>query len=150
MNNQKGFTLIELIVVIVILGILSAVAVPKFVDMQVDARKSSINGLAGAVKGAMALAHSQALVKGKDLKASTGETIDMEGTTIELVYGYPAKSSSSNGDIEDAISADGFTYTASSGAFVLDGYTGTNGCSVTYNEATSTAPATVDVDDDCD
>jgi MSHA pilin protein MshA len=145
MNNQKGFTLIELIVVIVILGILSAVAVPKFVDMQVDARQSSINALAGAVRSAVALAHSQALVKGKNVAALSGESISMEDQTITLVYGYPATV-----DIGKAISADGFTYTTATGVFSMDGYSGTGDCTVTYAQSTTpTAPPTVTVDDTC-
>ena len=63
-NKEKGFTLIELILVIVILGILSAVALPKFVDLKGDAQKARNQGALAAFSGAITMLHGQFLING--------------------------------------------------------------------------------------
>jgi MSHA pilin protein MshA len=84
-NAQAGFTMIELIVVIVILGILAATALPKFTSLGGDARLASLN----AAKGALAATASMA--KGKYLVNATGQaTLAVEGVTMNLTAsGYP-------------------------------------------------------------
>jgi len=63
-KRQAGFTLIELVIVIVILGILAAAALPRFTDISTEARTSAINGLAGSIRAAASIAKSTQMAKG--------------------------------------------------------------------------------------
>ena len=67
MRNQKGFTLIELVVVMVILALLAAVAVPKFIELQKQAEAASVQNVLGSVRSALSLRVARALVNGEDL-----------------------------------------------------------------------------------
>jgi MSHA pilin protein MshA len=79
-----GFTLIELVVVITILGILAAFAIPRFSQLENAARTSAITGLSGSVQSASALAHAQYEALGTAPSAVT-----LEGQTVTLANGYP-------------------------------------------------------------
>lgn len=64
MRNEKGFTLIEIVMVIVLLGILAAVAIPRFLDLQTEAKTAAAKGVKGALKGAFSIAYAKHRVKG--------------------------------------------------------------------------------------
>lgn len=88
-SAQAGFTLIELIVVIVILGILAATALPKFADLGGDARVSTLKASRGALEATSAMVHGKFLVT-----SPVPTTVSLEGTSVGITNGYPTANAS--------------------------------------------------------
>ncbi|MHA7002604.1 prepilin-type N-terminal cleavage/methylation domain-containing protein [Aeromonas schubertii] len=105
MKKQSGFTLIELVIVIIILGILAVTAAPKFLNLQDDAKKAAANGVLAAVQSSAQLVYSRAVLDGKEKDETGNATVSGAGSTaIKIFAGYPK---ASKDGIEAAINLDG-------------------------------------------
>jgi MSHA pilin protein MshA len=129
---QAGFTLVELIVVIVILGILAAVAVPRFMGLETEARVASVKNMGGVLKSAALMAHAVCQAQ----SCANPSTLTIKGQTVTFVNGYP-DTTTINNLVE---SSEGFTVAAN--VYTKTG-AASAGCWVRYNNATATAPPTV-------
>lgn len=137
-KQQAGFTLIELIMVIVILGILAAVALPKFADLSKDARISTLEGASGAVKAASAIIHAKSLIDSTEA-AESGKSAPVEGGSVALVFGYPAGTAVAIGK---AVSLGDFHLTDTGGVVTISasndgGDSAVSDCNFTYTDAAS-------------
>jgi MSHA pilin protein MshA len=153
MKRQGGFTLIELVVVIVILGILAVTAAPRFLNLQDDAREASLQGLKGAIDGAAGITYGKAAVEGVESLEKGNTDAEVEG--IALAYGYPTVAGLGDAvvglsdwkafDLSDpAVDGEKY-YTLKSFDTIPSAWTAASGCYVKYKEATGTTAATAAV-----
>jgi MSHA pilin protein MshA len=135
--RQGGFTPIDWAVLVTILAILAAFAIPRFVSLETQARTASRDALAGSVRSGAALAHALWLANG-----GTVTSVTMQGEVIEMVNGYPDVATIDNTLVDVA----GYSYTVAgvTGTFANTSFAT---CTVTYKEAPANgAPPTITVD----
>ena len=92
MKKQAGFTLIELVIVIIILGILAVTAAPKFLNLQDDAKKAAADGVFSGVSSAMQLVYSKSALEGEEKAAKTNNptpSVGSAGGVVATHFGYP-------------------------------------------------------------
>ena len=143
-SHTRGFTLIELVVVITILGILAAFAVPRFIALDTQARVATINGMMGSVKSAASLARGLAMAQNV---AATG-TVSMEGQTITLFNFYPDATTVASAVNSNNGATGDFTFTAgasnaAASTWALNKAPTPANCSVSYTPATAGSTPTV-------
>ena len=130
MKRSAGFTLIELVIVIIILGILAVTAAPKFLNLQGDAREATLKGMKAAMESSASIVYSKAVIKG--LETSPATAVD----DIEIAYGYPKATSAGIGATLDFNDADWRPFPSQAGkTYTMTPAGAPSSCTVTYNEA---------------
>lgn len=141
--KHAGFTLIELVVVIVILGILAVTAAPKFLDLSSDANTATLNAIKASMQSAATIVHGKSLIAGNQTTDET--TVTVNGTPLDIAYGYPRSNDKGDWDALLEFDTDDFTSVLIGTGTVALYPTGmtpaptaiTDSCIVYYQEATA-------------
>ena len=128
-RKEKGFTLIELVMVIVILGILAAFALPRFANFGGDAETATRQGILGAMRSASSISRAACLASSACDQTAATASVTLDGVSVDLEYGYPAPS------------ATGITRAAQIDVSPAPAYTATAGG--------TPGTATITIDSDC-
>lgn len=128
-TKQAAFTLVELVIVIVIMGILAAFIAPKMANLTEEAKQASKDATLGALRSAANAAHALQKADSSDTDGSTSVTMD--GSTITMVNGYPTADSAG---IEAAMNTADITAASAAGVTT---YTVDTNCTVTYTASAS-------------
>lgn len=135
--RQTGFTLIELVIVIVILGVLAASALPRFLDLTQEARVASVKGMAGGLQSASSVARAACIISSTCDASAAGATVNVEGTVVAMDYGYPT-----TGSIRTAMDVQLGDFTVSAAGNNVDFSLKAN-CLAQYTQATAATSASV-------
>lgn len=132
-TRNQGFTLIELVIVIIVLAVLATTAVPKFINIQDDAKAASLHAVSGALNSAANLVHYRALLDGAETLERS--TVKINGEDVKLVYAYPE---SDPEVINKIMHLDGFEVKSGNyGKTIvnLEGSSNTGDACITYQQA---------------